>query len=140
VTLSEALEHKDFLQRTIETLKARLSEESYDISSLAEDLDKIGQLINQAVRLDKRINEAYATLLVTETESISDILFEIDGFQMRSNLLGIVIGNVLRDRYLGKDNLNLDIAFLIDTKVKYEIARDELKQKVREFCRQVELP
>ena len=94
--LAEALERKFSLEKAIEASRNKFVNSSLNLKTLSTDLDQIGILIDQAVDLDKRINETYAGALVTDTETISDILYYVTGLEYKSDLLGLAIQKILK--------------------------------------------
>jgi len=137
--LIRVLETKKVLEQLIEDFSKTISMGICDEKKLVSHVEKIGEIIDKWVILDKKIHGAYGSTLVTNDETISDVLSQIKGLEHKSSILASVISGALKAEISGKEKPTLDVNFLIMSKEKYDKLRHSLYQQVRDICLTTEL-
>lgn len=134
MNILEALERKNALGDLIEEKKESLKYLLYDADKLSELLDEIGSLTDEWFYLERSIERAYNTTMVSSTETISDAISYADSLDKKISVFKYLLRLSNRAEVERKDTTEVDAGSVLNTIDEYEQAKNKLVKSIRDLC------
>lgn len=134
MNILEALERKNALGDLIEEKKESLKYLLYDADKLSESLNEIGSLTDEWFYLERSIERAYSTTMVSPTETISDAISYVDSLDKKINVFKYLLRLSNRTEVERRDATEVDANSVLNTIDEYEQAKNKLVKSIRDLC------
>lgn len=134
MNLLEALEAKRALESIVVDITETLSSKLHDKNEVSSSLSEIDKYIEKLFYFERVVEKKYSNTMITDTESIADVISYIDCFSRKIDVLRSLLLLANREKILSDTAVDLDINTLIATIHQYEDIKNTMIKKVKTAC------
>ena len=139
MNLLEALEKKKALESALGDRIDSLDEFLDDSESMSKVMTKIDSLVDTVFNLGRKIERQYNKVLISKTESISDVISYIDGLTKKINVLRYLLLTANKREIDTGEKTSVSAQTLLTSIQHYEALKNSLVSKVKDVCFNTEL-